>query len=105
MGLKEKLDDDLKTAMREKDVLRLSVIRMLKSAVKYREIEVGKALEDAEVVKLIGTEIKRRRDSIEQYKAGKTTMIGFFVGQVMKASKGQANPAMVNELLMNKLEG
>ena len=40
---------------------------------------------------------------LEQYRAGKTTVIGFFVGQVMKASKGQANPAMVNELLKKKL--
>ncbi len=42
---------------------------------------------------------------VEQYRAGKKTMIGFFVGQVMKASKGQANPQVVNELLTKKLEG
>ncbi|MGA9308197.1 MAG: Asp-tRNA(Asn)/Glu-tRNA(Gln) amidotransferase subunit GatB [Candidatus Sulfotelmatobacter sp.] len=41
---------------------------------------------------------------LEQYRAGKKTMIGFFVGQVMKASKGQANPQMVNELLVKKLD-
>jgi aspartyl-tRNA(Asn)/glutamyl-tRNA(Gln) amidotransferase subunit B len=40
---------------------------------------------------------------LEQYRAGKTTMIGFFVGQVMKASKGQASPQIVNELLVKKL--
>jgi aspartyl-tRNA(Asn)/glutamyl-tRNA(Gln) amidotransferase subunit B len=40
---------------------------------------------------------------VEQYRAGKTTVIGFFVGQVMKASKGQANPQLVNELLVKKL--
>ena len=40
---------------------------------------------------------------VEQYRAGKTTMIGFFVGQVMKASKGKANPAVLNELLLKKL--
>jgi aspartyl-tRNA(Asn)/glutamyl-tRNA(Gln) amidotransferase subunit B len=42
---------------------------------------------------------------VEQYRAGKKTMIGFFVGQVMKASKGQANPQLVNEVLAKKLEG
>jgi aspartyl-tRNA(Asn)/glutamyl-tRNA(Gln) amidotransferase subunit B len=41
---------------------------------------------------------------LEQYRAGKKTMLGFFVGQVMKASKGQANPQLVNELLTKKLE-
>jgi aspartyl-tRNA(Asn)/glutamyl-tRNA(Gln) amidotransferase subunit B len=40
---------------------------------------------------------------LEQYRAGKKTMLGFFVGQVMKASQGQANPQMVNELLTKKL--
>jgi aspartyl-tRNA(Asn)/glutamyl-tRNA(Gln) amidotransferase subunit B len=42
---------------------------------------------------------------VEQYHAGKKTVIGFFVGQVMKASKGQANPQLVNEVLTKKLEG
>jgi aspartyl-tRNA(Asn)/glutamyl-tRNA(Gln) amidotransferase subunit B len=42
---------------------------------------------------------------VEQYRAGKKTTLGFFVGQVMKASKGQANPQLVNEVLTKKLEG
>jgi aspartyl-tRNA(Asn)/glutamyl-tRNA(Gln) amidotransferase subunit B len=42
---------------------------------------------------------------VEQYRAGKKTMIGFFVGQIMKASKGQANPQLVNEVLTKKLDG
>jgi aspartyl-tRNA(Asn)/glutamyl-tRNA(Gln) amidotransferase subunit B len=42
---------------------------------------------------------------VEQYRAGKKTMAGFFVGQVMRASKGQANPALLNELVTKKLEG
>jgi len=71
MGLKEQLDQDLKAAMREKDALKLSVIRMLKSAVKYREIELIQPLDDAGVLAVIGSEIKRRRDSVEQYRAGK----------------------------------
>jgi aspartyl-tRNA(Asn)/glutamyl-tRNA(Gln) amidotransferase subunit B len=41
---------------------------------------------------------------VEQYRAGKKTMLGFFVGRVMKASKGQANPQLVNEVLTKKLE-
>ncbi|HEY1799988.1 MAG TPA: Asp-tRNA(Asn)/Glu-tRNA(Gln) amidotransferase subunit GatB [Terriglobales bacterium] len=42
---------------------------------------------------------------VEQYRAGKKTVIGFFVGQLMKASKGQGNPRLINELLEKKLEG
>ncbi|HEX9289839.1 MAG TPA: GatB/YqeY domain-containing protein [Anaeromyxobacteraceae bacterium] len=70
MALKEQLDADLKTAMKEKATLKLSVVRMLKSAVKYREIELMKPLDDAGVQTVIGSEIKRRRDSVEQYRQG-----------------------------------
>jgi uncharacterized protein YqeY len=70
VALKDQLDADLKTAMKEKDTLKLSVVRMLKSAVKYREIEVGKPLEDAEIVAVMATEVKRRRDSVDQYRSG-----------------------------------
>jgi uncharacterized protein YqeY len=70
MSLKERLDQDLKTAMREKAQLRLGTIRMLKSAIKYREIELMKPLDDAGVHAVIGSEVKRRRDAVEQYRAG-----------------------------------
>ena len=40
---------------------------------------------------------------VEQYKSGKTAVLGFLVGQVMKASRGQANPSVVNELLKGRL--
>jgi uncharacterized protein YqeY len=70
MALKERLDAELKTAMRDKDALKLSVVRMLKSAIKYREIEVMKPLDDAGVLAVVASEIKRRRDSVEQYRAG-----------------------------------
>ena len=72
MGLRERLDADLKAAMREKDELKLSVVRLLKSAVKYREVEGEKAitLDEAGILQVVATEIKRRRDSVEQYRAG-----------------------------------
>jgi len=54
--------------------------------------------------KLIDEVVAANPKQLEQYRAGKKTMLGFFVGQVMKASKGQANPQLVNELLTKKLE-
>jgi aspartyl-tRNA(Asn)/glutamyl-tRNA(Gln) amidotransferase subunit B len=54
--------------------------------------------------KIIDEIIDANPKQVEQYRAGKKTVIGFFVGQVMKASKGQANPQLVNELLSKKLE-
>jgi len=70
-SLKERIDVDLKEAMRSKDELGTSVLRMLKSAVKYKEVEPGgHALEDAGVLAVIQTLIKQRRDSVEQFRAG-----------------------------------
>jgi aspartyl-tRNA(Asn)/glutamyl-tRNA(Gln) amidotransferase subunit B len=54
--------------------------------------------------KIIDEVIAASPKQLEQYRAGKKTMLGFFVGQVMKASKGQANPQLINELLIKKLE-
>jgi len=53
--------------------------------------------------KIIDDVLAANPKQLEQYRAGKTTMLGFFVGQVMKASKGQASPQIVNELLAKKL--
>jgi aspartyl-tRNA(Asn)/glutamyl-tRNA(Gln) amidotransferase subunit B len=55
--------------------------------------------------KMIDELIAANPKQVEQYRAGKKTVIGFFVGQVMKATKGQANPQLVNTLLTKKLEG
>jgi len=55
--------------------------------------------------KIIDEVMAANPKQVEQYHAGKKTVAGFFVGQVMKASKGQANPQLVNELLAKKLEG
>ena len=48
--------------------------------------------------------ISENKDKVEQYKSGKDKLFGFFVGQVMKASSGKANPQLVNDILKNKLK-
>ena len=55
--------------------------------------------------KMIGDVIAANPAQVEQYRKGKKTVAAFFVGQVMKASKGQANPALLNELVTKKLDG
>ena len=54
--------------------------------------------------KIVDEVIAANPKQVEQFKSGKTTVIGFLVGQVMKASRGQANPATVNEILKSRLE-
>ncbi len=59
--------------------------------------------DSAALEKMVDEVVAANPRQVEQYRAGKTTVKGFFVGQVMKASKGQANPALVNELVEKKL--
>ena len=66
----ERVDADMKTAAKAKESQRLNTIRTLKSQMKYREIEKGKPLDDADVVAVIASMIKQRKDSAAQYTAG-----------------------------------
>jgi uncharacterized protein YqeY len=72
MGLREQLDQDMKNALREKDAVRLSTVRMIKSAMKYRETEAGAKgpLDEAGILQVITSEIKKRKDSITEYEKG-----------------------------------
>lgn len=72
MSLLGKLNDDMKQAMKDKDKLKLSVIRMVKSSVKNEEINQGKELTDDQVLALLNRELKQRRDSLQEFeKAGR----------------------------------
>jgi len=73
MAILDQLNEDLKQAMRDKDKVRLSVIRMVKSAAKNREIELGRALTDEDVTAVIQKEIKQRRDSLQAFQDAKRT--------------------------------
>ncbi|MEW9667360.1 GatB/YqeY domain-containing protein [Ammoniphilus sp. 3BR4] len=67
MSLLGKLNDDMKQAMKDKDKLKLSVIRMVKSSVKNEEINQGKELTDDQVLTLLNRELKQRRDSLQEF--------------------------------------
>jgi aspartyl-tRNA(Asn)/glutamyl-tRNA(Gln) amidotransferase subunit B len=70
------------------------------------EREKPEQITDASAIEtLIDQVIAANPKQVEQYRGGKKTVAAFFVGQVMKASKGQANPALLNELVVKKLDG
>ena len=72
MSLKDQIIADMTAAMKAKDVARTSTLRMLKAAMVNREIEKGGEVDDEELSKLLRSQVKQRRDSIEQYqKAGR----------------------------------
>ena len=70
MALMERIQKDLTAAMMSKDELRLSVLRMIKSALKYKEIEKVRVLEDAEALQVLQTMLKQRRESVDQFMKG-----------------------------------
>jgi uncharacterized protein len=70
MTLQEKIQSHLAEAMRSKNQLRLSVLRMMKTAVKNKEVERMKALDETEVIAVLNTLVKQRKDSVEQFRKG-----------------------------------
>jgi uncharacterized protein len=70
MSLQEKIQSDIADAMRTKDTLKLGVLRMMKTAVKNREVEKMKALDEPEVLTVFNTLVKQRKDSIDQFRKG-----------------------------------
>ncbi len=67
MSLRDQIPEDLKTALRGKKSLDLSVLRMLQAAIKNREIDKKGELNDEEIVQVVSSEIKKRRDAIEEF--------------------------------------
>ena len=75
MTLRERLDNDQKSAMKSRESLRVSVLRMLRSEIRYREIEKGESLTDDEIAQVVAKESKKRQESVDQYgKAGRTDL-------------------------------
>ncbi len=89
-----------------KDLYDLSFERGKDFSVVYEEEGRPEQSRDTSALEKLADElIAANPKQVEQYRAGKKTMLGFFVGQIMKASKGQANPQLVNEVVTKKLEG
>jgi uncharacterized protein len=69
VSLKQRIEEDMKSAMKARQPERLSAIRLLLAAVKQREVDERKTMDDAAVVSVVERLIKQRRDSIEQFQA------------------------------------
>ncbi|MDR1727757.1 MAG: GatB/YqeY domain-containing protein [Acidobacteriota bacterium] len=90
MRLRDQINEDLTAAMKAKAVERLGVLRLMKTAVKNKEIEKIKELEDAEVLQVLVSMIKQRKDSIEQFTKG---------GRPELAAKEAAEITVIEEYL------
>jgi uncharacterized protein YqeY len=70
MSLKEKINEDMKTAMKARETERLAAIRLLMAAMKQKEVDERAEMTDTLILSIIDKMVKQRKDSIEQYKAG-----------------------------------
>lgn len=69
MNLSERLNEDMKQAMKSKDKFRLSTIRMVRSTIKYLEIDLKRTLDDNEVLDILSREIKQRKDALQEFES------------------------------------
>ncbi|QQS41118.1 MAG: GatB/YqeY domain-containing protein [Acidobacteriota bacterium] len=90
MSLQQKIVDDMKSAMKQKDAARLSALRMVKATLMNKQIESGGELSDEETIKVLNTLVKQRRDSAEQYEAA---------GRTELAEKENAEILVIEEYL------
>jgi len=68
MNLSERLNDDMKQAMRSQEKFKLSTIRMIRASIKNQEIDLKRPLDDNEVLDILSREIKQRKDSLQEFK-------------------------------------
>jgi aspartyl-tRNA(Asn)/glutamyl-tRNA(Gln) amidotransferase subunit B len=101
--LVKRIEDKTISAKAAKEVLDYLMINDLKVDDAIEKLGLKQVSDDGTILALIDTIIDANTDKVEQYKGGKEKLFGFFVGQTMKASKGTANPAKVNELLKQRL--
>jgi aspartyl-tRNA(Asn)/glutamyl-tRNA(Gln) amidotransferase subunit B len=102
-NLVKRIEDGTISAKAAKEVLDDLLQNDLSVDESIEKLGLKQVSDDGAILSLIDEILSANPDKIEQYKAGKEKLFGFFVGQVMKASKGTANPAKVNELLKQKL--
>lgn len=99
------IDEEKISGKQGKDVL-VAMFKSGKSAAQVvEELGLVQLSDTGEIEKLVVEIINANPKQLEQFRAGKETLFGFFVGQVLKASKGKANPKIVNEILQRKLKG
>jgi uncharacterized protein len=95
MSFLDRINEDLKAAMKSKDSDRLSTLRMVKTALKNREIDKMEALTDDEAIKTLQSLVKQRRDSVEQYQQA---------GRIDLAEKEAAEIKIIEEYLPAALD-
>lgn len=108
MSLKQRISEDVKTAMRAQDRDRLAVLRMISAAIKQREVDERIELDDAQVLAVLDKMCKQRRESLEQFEAaGRHDLAkkeGFELGVVQSYMPEPLNPEQLDQLISKTIE-
>jgi uncharacterized protein len=107
VDLRARLDADMKQAMKDKDKIRLSTIRMVRTAIKNAEIDQQKTLSEDEVLAILNRELKQRRDSLQAFEsAGRTDLVEAVnqeIGVLMEYLPKQLSEGELTELVQQAI--
>lgn len=110
MALQARIETDFVTAYKAKETVRVAVLRMLKTAIKNRQVELLRPLDDGEILDVIAKQVKQRRESIEQFTSGNRPdlaekearelemLVGYLPQALTEAELAAAIDAVVREL-------
>jgi uncharacterized protein YqeY len=103
-GLKARIQEDMKAAMRAKDAARLGTIRMILAAIKQREVDERIELDDSQVIAVLGKMVKQHQDSISQYRsAGRDDLVAKETLE-LQVIEGYLPPALSETELTERVE-
>ena len=105
MTLKDRITDDMKSAMRAKDSERLNTIRLLLAAIKQREVDERIVLDDVAVIAIVDKQIKQRKDSIAAFTQAKRMDLADKESAELKVMEGYLPPRMGDDEVMAAVKG
>jgi len=105
MSLSDRLSDDLKLAMKARDQLRMDAIRMVKAALKNKEFELKKELDEAEMSRVLLTLVKQRKEAAELYQKGKREDLADKELKEIVVIEGYLPKALSQEEIVQVVEG
>ena len=99
MSLKQKLQEDLKSSMKNKDNTKKSVVTLIRASIKQFEVDNRVELDDSQVIDIIAKLLKQTKDSLNEFKDMKQIM-----SSIMPKVKGRADGKLINELVRKNLQ-
>jgi hypothetical protein len=104
MSLKERIDADLKNALLKKEERKVSTLRLLKSEIRYREIDEKKSFTDEDIIRTIRNMVKKREESILEYRKGNRPDLAEKEEEEIRILKGYLPPELSDEEVLKVID-